>query len=403
MWIEWANDMLADDVETEKTFGSSRVVESHVKSRRIFPKQSLPRKGDGAPRESFRILEEDRSEKVMFPSTRYYGSKRRQLDWLRSEFKALDGATALDAFGGTGAVSFLLSDLGWQTTYNDVFEFNTISARALFSNSTQWLTEESLLEFLQQVRPAEGFITSNFEGLYFTTEENMWLDGFMSCLKNQSFKQRDLLLYCLFQACLKKRPFNLFHRANLNLRHSEMPVQFGNRATWSKSFITHIVTTYREVLRTQRTLSPASVTVMDGECAGAILPGFDLIYLDPPYFKKAKKSTETYLERYHFLEGLARYDEWADLIDPLSPLRAIKRPYKQEWTKKQEMMGNLNAIIKKHQGSIFALSYVADEEPTEGELFTLFRENFDRVRLSRRSFNRVLSTKESFEILLIGQ
>jgi hypothetical protein len=67
------------------------------------------------------------------------------------------------------------------------------------------------------------------------------------------------------------------------------------------------------------------------------------------------------------------------------------------------MIGNLEAMIKKHQGSIFALSYVAGEEPTEDELFMLFQKNFDQVRLSRRSFNRVLSTKESFEILLIGQ
>lgn len=344
----------------------------------------------------------DESYKPLFPSTRYYGSKRRHLDWLRGELKHLKGRTVLDAFGGTGAVSYLLSDLGWETTYNDIFDFNVISAQALFSTSSNYLTREALQSFLTKVQPIKGFITNTFEGLYFTNEENMWLDGFMACLNDQPPEDKNLLLYLLFQACLKKRPFNLFHRANLNLRYSDMPVKFGNRSTWLKSFSNHMLATYQEVERVRHKLSSATVNVINSQSAETIPPKFDLIYLDPPYFKKSKK-TETYLERYHFLEGLARYNEWENLIDLNSPLRAIKPPYKQEWVRKNEMITNIESMIKTHHGSMFALSYVAGETPTEEELLTLFRKYFREVRISRRSHKRVLSSKESQEILLIGQ
>lgn len=337
-----------------------------------------------------------------FPTTRFYGSKRRHLPWLRRELGALPGQTALDAFGGTGAVSHLLSSLGWRTTYNDIFEFNTISARAIFSQSAIHFDEKNLLRLLKSVVPNHGFISETFDKLYFHAEENRWLDGFMTRISSRQSEEKDLLLYCLFQACLKKRPFNLFHRANLNLRNSVVPVQFGNRTTWNKPFSEHIMQTYRE-LRSVQMKRSTPVEVMAGTCAKNVAGEYDLVYLDPPYFKQSKRNTDTYLQRYHFLEGLARFEDWPDLIDDNSPQKVIDSPYRDEWTNKRGLLEQIQNMIKIHPGSTFAVSYVSGEEPTEVELFELFADNFDRVRLSRRSFNRVLSNKESFEILLIGQ
>lgn len=348
-----------------------------------------------------RLSQIEVNDNITFPSTRFYGSKRRHLSWLRSELGALSGRTALDAFGGTGAVSHLLTSLGWQTTYNDIFEFNTISARAIFSQSTMKYSEVDLKRFLTSVEPKNGFIAETFDGIYFYREENKWLDGFMNNVVDESKETRCLLLYCLFQACLKKRPFNLFHRANLNLRGSKIPVQFGNRTTWNTPFIDHILTAYRELRRSQSRKS-ALIEVTNGMCARDVGGDFDLIYLDPPYFKQTKRNTDTYLQRYHFLEGLARYKEWPALIDKNSPQKVIAGPYRNEWTNKRDLVGQIEQLIHQHRDATFALSYVSDEEPTETELFELFGDYFDHVRMSRRSFNRVLSNKESFEILITG-
>lgn len=336
-----------------------------------------------------------------FPTTRYYGSKRRQMDWLREEFKGLQGCTALDAFGGTGAVSHLLSQLGWDVTYNDVFQFNTISARALFSSAKVELSIADVASFLQAVKPCSGFIHATFANLYFTDEENAWLDGFMLALSSVKPAYKDLLLHCLFQASLKKRPYNLFHRANLKLRQSKIEVQFGNRTTWEKSFADHILSTFKEVRQMQRGLS-GSISVTAGQTAEELAPGYDFVYVDPPYFKRAK-STDSYLSRYHFLEGLARYDEWPRLLNGDDRLRRLQAASVSEWTDKEALIRNIVSLIRTHRSATFALSYVSGEHPSESELFTLFCDSFRRVRLSRRAYGRALSKQKFFELLLIGK
>ncbi len=336
-----------------------------------------------------------------FPSTRYYGSKRRQISWLREELGQLDGCTALDAFGGTGSVSYLLSQLGWDVTYNDVFQFNTISARALFSSATVQLSAEDVASILRAVQPRPGFIHATFAGLYFTDEENAWLDGFMTALDYVESACKDLLLHCLFQACLKKRPYNLFHRANLKLRQSRVEVQFGNRTTWEKSFTEHILSTFEEVRQMQQGWY-GNVRVTAGRSAEEIAPGYDLVYIDPPYFKRAQ-STDSYLSRYHFLEGLARYEEWPHLLEGGDRLRRIQSSTVSEWTDKATLTRNLAELIQTHRKAKFALSYVSGEHPSEAELIALFHDNFNHVRLSRRAYSRALSKQKSFELLLIGE
>ncbi|MDH1701950.1 DNA adenine methylase [Comamonas terrigena] len=336
-----------------------------------------------------------------FPTTRYYGSKRRQMDWLHEELSGLGGRTVLDAFGGTGAVSHLLSQLGWDVTYNDVFQFNTISARALFSSAKVQLSVSDVASILQAVEPCQGFIHATFANLYFTDEENAWLDGFMLALTNIEPACKDLLLHCLFQACLKKRPYNLFHRANLKLRQSKVEVQFGNRTTWEKSFAEHILSTFKEVRQMQRGLG-GSISVTAGRAAEDIAPGYDLVYVDPPYFKRTK-STDSYLSRYHFLEGLARYEEWPHLLEGGDRLRRIQTSTVSEWTDKAALTRNIEALIQTHRQAKFAMSYVSGEHPSEAELFALFSDNFSRVRLSRRAYGRALSKNKFFELLLIGE
>ncbi len=47
-------------------------------------------------------------EICIFPSTRYQGSKLKIVDWIWENIKDLEFNTALDAFGGTGCVAYLL-------------------------------------------------------------------------------------------------------------------------------------------------------------------------------------------------------------------------------------------------------------------------------------------------------
>jgi len=70
-------------------------------------------------------------KKPVMPSTRYQGSKRKILPWIGEHFAQLKFETVLDAFGGTGSVSYLLKAMGKQVTYNDYMRWNYLIGTAL--------------------------------------------------------------------------------------------------------------------------------------------------------------------------------------------------------------------------------------------------------------------------------
>ena len=380
--------------DTEELDWCGAIQESHSANHRL----PLPRRYALPAQDVRRIVDLEN-----FPSTRFFGSKRKQLPWVHSAIADLPGQTVLDACGGTGSVSLLLSSLGKDVTYNDVFKFNETSARALLSSDPQGTEPELIRSVVESVRPQRGFIAKNFKGLYFTDDENRWIDGFMSALAAiEDTQYRAVLLYCLFQACLKKRPFNLFHRANLKIRNSKDQVRFGNRTTWETAFPTHILQSHGELLKA-RSLIAGPIHVLPCGSAEFVKGVFDIVYLDPPYFH-SHRYTESYLLRYHFLEGLARYDEWPNLFDSSSKIRQFRcDALPHEWRSKADFEQHLLATIDRFRESTVILSYVADAYPSEARLLEIFKSCFRKVRIYRKSYKRVLSVRTRTELMLVGE
>lgn len=258
-----------------------------------------------------------------FPTTRYQGSKRKILPWIYEAFDELEFDTVLDAFGGTSVVSYLLKCMGKEVTYNDILKFNSIIGKAIIENrETQFLEEDvkTLFNF-QSIEPFD-FIQKTFRNFYYTSKENKWLDRTMDGIVNMNhyhgqeleFK-KCLAFYALFQACLIKRPFNLFHRKNLNIRLADVERNFGNKTTWDKSFKNYFIQFIEEVnlLVFDNGRNCRSINQSVFEIAN---PEFDLVYIDSPYLKQdGANETSDYLKCYHFLEGLTDYKNWKDKID----------------------------------------------------------------------------------------
>src|SRR6478752_747861 len=78
------------------------------------------------------------------PSTRYQGSKFKLLDWIWQNIREIPFRSALDAFGGTGVVSYLLKDRQKQVTYNDNLKFNHLIGTALVENCAVTLSPDDL-------------------------------------------------------------------------------------------------------------------------------------------------------------------------------------------------------------------------------------------------------------------
>jgi adenine-specific DNA-methyltransferase len=338
------------------------------------------------------------------PSTRYYGSKRKLLPWIYESIRSLKFETVLDPFGGTASVSLLFQAMRKTVTYHDGLRFNEDVGRTLLSNKVAILRPD-LVNLLARVVPRQGVISDMFDGIYYKREENAWLDGFAYELYEsvRTIAEMSLLRYLLYQACLKKRPFNLFHRANLHLRTNQnIRRSFGNLATWERSFEHHMLQAYDEL--TTMPSRHSEFRVLPSQNAEEISPGYDLVYIDPPYVNPDERSNrDDYWRRYHFLEGLAQYREWGQRLDPNSQIRLLQQPeWMMAWSRRKTFAERLYALVRKHKKSIVVLSYVTNAHPHEHQLQDVFEAEFSNVSIHTREHSHALSRSPRRELLIIG-
>ncbi len=342
---------------------------------------------------------------AQFPSTRYYGSKRKLLGWIYGRLGPIRFDTVLDAFGGTGSVSLLFKVMNKQLTYHDGFRFNEDVARTVLA-SRPALTREEVTATLNGVEPCAGVVSKYFDGVFFKNDENAWLDGFVGLLaaKPTTPNEQALLRYLAYQACMKKRPFNLFHRANLGLRtNSRVKRSFGNAVTWERSFAEHALQAYDQLARIPE-MPHQPVIVLPAGDAATIAPGYDLVYIDPPYISREDRyNRDDYWRRYHFLEGLARPKQWARRIDLSSDIRlSAPSPWFAEWGRVATFKDRLFSFIDKHRHSIVALSYVSGAVPSENEIMAHFETRFAQVSVHSAAHHHALSKSRKRELLFVG-
>ncbi len=337
-----------------------------------------------------------------FPTTRYQGSKRKLVNWIWEQVRHLEFTTVLDVFGGTGVVSHLFKNAGKHVTYNDIMAFNCEIGRALIENRDVVLTPDEvdqLLTFRDDVHYPD-FIQKHFSGIYFTDEENAWLDRVnyqITHMLNNRYKQA-IARFALFQACIIKRPYNLFHRANLYMRTADVDRSFGNKRTWDTPFETHF----------RQFVIEANAAVFDNGYANEVLQcdalatptGYDLVYIDPPYLNKKGVGVD-YRDFYHFLEGLMMYDEWEHHIDYGSKHRRLK-PQKSLWNDATTIMDAFTQLVQRHQNSILVISYRDDGIPTREALLNLLSRYKKHVYEVTHKKQYALAHKKSAELLLIA-
>lgn len=342
---------------------------------------------------------------AQLPSTRYYGSKRRLLSWIYDHIRTLDFDTVLDALGGTASVSLLLKAMRKTVTYHDGFRFNLDVANTLLSNGIA-MDRDEVLQFLADVAPQSGVVSKTFRGIYYKDRENAWIDGYMASLQraNLSRTQAALLRYLLYQACLKKRPFNLFHRSNLHLRtNKEVARSFGNHVTWERTFKHHIMQAYEELPCDFIRQKPC--TVLRSGNVERLKPGYDLVYIDPPYVSDISRyNRDDYWRRYHFLEGLANYTTWEQRIDTTSDIGLLHRPpWMSAWAMKCSFKERLFSFIKTHRRSQIVLSYVTNAYPSETEIKRFFEDTFSDVSIHSREHCHALGNTPRRELLFVGR
>ena len=356
-----------------------------------------------------RIMKEDVLKKA--PSTRYQGSKRSILPWFYEILSKLEFHTVLDGFGGTGSVSYLFKLMGKKVTFNDILMSNYIAGLALIENQSIKLDDNDVHFIVRRNGFSyPSFIKDTFKGIYYLPEENRWLDIVLFNIRMLSEKYSGELLkmkqalayYVLFQACLCKRPFNLFHRKNLYLRTAKVERSFGNKTTWNTNFKELFLRFNYEV--SQKVFSTrAKHAVICRDVMKIRKKKFDLVYLDPPYVRKDEKRPKNYYSLYHFLEGMLDYDNWRERIDWDTQNRRLI-PQKTGWDM-GDIEDNFDSLFSKFRDSIIVVSYGDPGCPPIKKLKKLLRQYKSKVRVKRKQYNYKLNHKNGglYEALIIGE
>ena len=338
-----------------------------------------------------------------FPRTRYQGSKRKIVGEIVAHLRNLTFTTILDAFGGTGSVSHALKREGKHVTFNDILAFNHQIGMALIENDrvTLDMADVKALTVRCPSVSYDGFIARTFGGIYFTDDENAELDVIVENVRRLDcpFK-RALSWNALFQSCMAKRPYNLFHRRNLYMRTADVERSFGNKASWDRSFADHLCDF--------ATVANQAVIDSAGRCRAVcadaleLAPTFDLVYIDTPYINDRGVGVD-YRDFYHFLEGMFHYDAWSAMIDRKSKHLRLKRGA-DPWSDTSTIPDMFARLFSHFRCCTLAVSYRSDGIPTIEQLAELLRQVKSNVRVISMDRNQyALSTRRnSREMLLIG-
>lgn len=350
-----------------------------------------------------------------FPTTRYKGSKRKILPWIYSALKDVKFHSVLDGFGGTGIVSYLFKKMGKEVTHNDILKFNHISAKALIENNNVVLKLSDLAQLYQVNEDLfyENYIQRFYRGVYYLDNENKWIDLVVKNIINMNHYHGDTLEYkkaiafhALSQSCIVKRPFNLFHRNNLNLRMKDVHRTFGNKSTWDKSFDSlferYIVETNSAIFDSGNKCTAINSSIFD------IQGNYDLVYLDPPYFSNGRSlESSDYLRSYHLLEGLMDYEEMFFKINFTTNNLRIQTVHIDNIITRDNVRESFIQLFEKYKNSKIAISYKFGGVPSVDWIVKTLKKFKRTVIYSSIPYKYALQKEknkinESREILILG-
>ncbi|MHC9388266.1 DNA adenine methylase [Clostridioides difficile] len=346
-------------------------------------------------------------EVYKFPQTRYQGSKLKILNWIWESVENIDFNTVLDVFGGTGCVSYMFKQKGKKVIYNDLLKFNHVIGKALIENADEKLSDEEIDNILKINIDIEypTFIQDNFQGIFYLDEENKWLDMIVTNIRHieNEYKQ-SIAWFALFQACIIKRPYNLFHRKNLNLRTEEVTRSFGNKTTWDTPFEKHFLNFIEEA---NNAVFSNKVECKSLNYDALKLPidkyDVDLVYIDSPYISKKGLGTD-YIDFYHFLEGMLNYDEWNTMIVNKLKHKPIVGRNSSVWINKKEIYLAFEQLFNKYKKSTIIVSYREDGIPSIDELVSIMKNYKKDVKcVSSKEYKYALSAESSKEVIIIGR
>lgn len=237
---------------------------------------------------------------ALFPRLRFMGSKYRLAPQLAGIFSALPPGPAVDAFSGSGVVSYALKATGRDVLANDHLAFSSTIARAVVENDREHLTQDDVDRVCSGNVDGREFISATFDGLYFPPEDLRFLDAAWSHVDRLDGSRRAIALASLCLAAAWKQPRGVFTVTTPRYDDGRRQMRMSLEALFREAVEAYNAAVFE--------YPGARARSACGEVFDVDPAGFAVAYLDPPY--APPRDDTCYIKRYHFLEGLATY--WRD-------------------------------------------------------------------------------------------
>ncbi|MBC8594701.1 Dam family site-specific DNA-(adenine-N6)-methyltransferase [Oscillospiraceae bacterium N12] len=303
-----------------------------------------------------------------FPGTRYMGSKYKLLPFLWDSIKELEFKSVLDAFSGSGCVSYMLKQKGIEVYSNDFMAFSANITKSIVENSKIRIEPKDIELLLSLNRKATNFITTTFKDLYFNDEDNLFLDNLIANINQLEDKYKKAIAYAaITRACMKKRPRGIFTYTGERYDDGRRDLQL----SLQEHFLENIEGFNKAVFDNGQKNISYNKDVFDLDV------DVDLVYFDPPYL--TAKSDNDYIRRYHFVEGLIK--NWHGVqIDFSTKTKKFKK-YPSPFDSKSTVNDALDKLFCKFQKSILVVSYSSNSIPSKEEMIEILSRYKDNVKL----------------------
>lgn len=293
-----------------------------------------------------------------FPGTRYMGSKYKLLPFLWDSIKDLEFKSALDAFSGSGCVSYMLKQKGIKVYSNDFMSFSSNIAKSIVENSKTKIKEEDIKKLLAKNKKAGKFILTTFQGLYFNDEDNMFLDNLVANINLMEDNYKKSIAYAaITRACMKKRARGIFTYTGERYDDGRRDLQLSLK----EHFLENIENFNEAVFDNGQINLSFNKDIFDVDINA------DLVYFDPPYL--TSKSDNDYVRRYHFVEGLIK--NWEGVEIDLSTKTKKFKKYPSPFDSKSTVNDALDKLFSKFQKSILVVSYSSNSIPSKEEMIEI--------------------------------
>jgi adenine-specific DNA-methyltransferase len=310
-----------------------------------------------------------------FPQLRFMGSKHRLLPWLREILSDLPFDTALDAFSGSGCVSYLLKTMGKRVTSNDFLRFPAIIAKATVENEAVVLDPSDVARITAPASGHDRFIERTFRGIFFRPADLRFLDHAWANLRLMHDPYRKALaLAALIRSCAKRQPRGVFTVAGDPDRYKDGRRDV--RLSIQEHFLEQALVFNACVFDSGR-----RNVALNGDVFAVDPSGFDLVYLDPPYVPRADDNC--YVKRYHFLEGLSCYWEGLPVLRH-TKVRKIAKPF-TPFAYRRTAVAAFEGLFERFRNSILVLSYSSNGFPDLDVLVASMRRYKRKIEVHGRA------------------